>query len=313
VRLPVFVLVGAVLVAATGGYLAVSAAASSRVPATKELIAFDVLPGTQKSDNPLFEGGSFDVVRLDGSGPRRVSHGVQPTWSPNGKQLAFVCGNSICSSKLDGSGRRQLTHARRGDFVYAPAWSPDGRLIAYVCGSNTGDRLCTVNVAGGAVRTLAFVEQAIGRPLIWSPDSKRVLGSNGSDSYVATLAPGSVERLSFLSQRFAGAAGVEGWTPDDRIVFSTRTLSHNRAFPGGAVRLYSVLPNGSGQRLLPASVPVRSPKWSPEGQEFLEVTHHPFNLRGLEQLWTVAKDGKYLRKVIELPTGDQFLVFAWQP
>src|SRR5438045_3625967 len=94
-RFPVAVSIGVVLVAATGGYLGVSTATANRSLGIRGLIAFDFLARTQKSRNPLFKAGNFDVVRVDGSGLRRISNAGQPTWSPNGKQLAFVCGQDI--------------------------------------------------------------------------------------------------------------------------------------------------------------------------------------------------------------------------
>ncbi len=310
------VLFGVVLVAATSGYLGVSAVASTRSLGNRGLIAFD-FAGSQKSRSLLFKPGNFDVVKVDGSGLRTISNARQPTWSPSGKRLAFVCGNDICSSNADGSRRRQLTQAGSRDIAYGPAWSPDGRLIAYSCLSRSGRTgVCAVNAVGGGTKTLSLAPgSSVGTPLMWSPDSKRLLVSAGRDSYVITVATGSAKQTTFLSERFAGDdLRVEGWTPDNRIVFSIRTPTHDPAFRGTAVvRLYSVLPNGSGQRPLPANVPVRSPQWSPDGQEFLGRTARPPNLRGVPQLWTVARNGRYLRKVVELPRGYDFVVFAWQP
>ncbi len=316
---PASVLFGVVLVAATSGYLGVSAVASTRSLGNRGLIAFDFAAGSQRSRSPLFKPGNFDLVKVDGSGLRTISNAREPTWSPSGKQVAFVCGSDICSSNVDGSGRRQLTHAPSRGIAYGPAWSPDRRLIAYSCllGSDSAlGHVCAVNAVGGGTKTLSLAPGSpVGTPLMWSPDSKRLLVSAGRDSYVITVASGSSKQTTFLTQRFAGDdLRVEGWTPDNRIVFSIRTPTHDPAFRGNAVvRLYSVLPDGSGQRPLPANVPVRSPQWSPDGQEFLGRTARPPNLRGVPQLWTVARNGRYLRKVVELPPGYDFVVFAWQP
>ena len=72
---------------------------------------------------------SIDVVRLDGSGRRRiVANGTFPAWSPDGKRIAYRAGDGIRFVAPNGvdvtPGGRSL--APRG----APAWSPDGRRLA---------------------------------------------------------------------------------------------------------------------------------------------------------------------------------------
>jgi hypothetical protein len=75
------------------------------------------------------------VTRLGGA-PRRVTYrgGFAPSWSPDGRKLAFVRQNSrngqpdIYLVRRNGRGLRRLTY--RGG--YRPAWSPDGKRIAFI-------------------------------------------------------------------------------------------------------------------------------------------------------------------------------------
>lgn len=94
------------------------------------------------------------VTRLGGT-PRRLTYrgGASPSWSPHGKQLAFVRGvrggpgeGDIFIVGRDGRGLRRLTY--RGG--YAPAWSPDGKWIAFI---RNGD-LYTVRTNGRGRRRL---------------------------------------------------------------------------------------------------------------------------------------------------------------
>jgi len=63
-----------------------------------------------------------------------------PSWSPDGKQLAFVCdkGSDLTGlfiANSDGNGIREV---KLGNFVVLkePTWSPDGTQIVYVAGSD---------------------------------------------------------------------------------------------------------------------------------------------------------------------------------
>ena len=91
------------------------------------------------------------VMRVGGA-PRRLTHrgGLSPSWSPDGKRLAFVreaAGRAdVHVVRRDGHGLRRVT--RRGG--YAPAWSPDGRWIAFL---RRGD-VHVVRSSGGALRRL---------------------------------------------------------------------------------------------------------------------------------------------------------------
>ena len=82
--------------------------------------------------------GEIYVMNADGSDQRRLTHfgdfdGV-PTWSPDGKQLAFYTHLSyskwiIQAMDADGSNQRALTDNDACDG--APFWSPDGTRIAF--------------------------------------------------------------------------------------------------------------------------------------------------------------------------------------
>ena len=71
----------------------------------------------------------------DGSDKRRLTIGRNPTWSPNGRQIAFVRYHNGRQSELyvidsDGAHETRLTHTPTSEDW--PAWSPDGKLIAFV-------------------------------------------------------------------------------------------------------------------------------------------------------------------------------------
>ena len=97
------------------------------------------------------------VLNVDGSGLAKLTQDSgangSPTWSPDGKQIAFVSDRDDGKSKIwimnaDGSNQRILPNGQNttsdGFLGGQPAWSPDGTKILF-----TGYRACGVGAAGG--------------------------------------------------------------------------------------------------------------------------------------------------------------------
>ena len=104
----------------------------------------------------------------------RISHryGEHPTWSPDGKQIAFErhLGDddvSIWVMAADGTHLRRLTHPSGGATDQRPAWSPDRKQIAFLRAYD----VWVVNVETGSERRLVrFADYPS-----WSPDGRRLL------------------------------------------------------------------------------------------------------------------------------------------
>lgn len=61
-----------------------------------------------------------------------IARGTDPTWSPDGKWIAFRDGNTYYAMHPDGSGRKELFRNHWGHAVSALYWSPDSRIVVYV-------------------------------------------------------------------------------------------------------------------------------------------------------------------------------------
>jgi Tol biopolymer transport system component len=111
----------------------------------------------------------FDVVN-PGQPFERLTFSpcYDPSWSPDGKQIAFVCDKGINQAGLfvinsNGSGIYEVKLGSLGilAFLKEPAWSPDGSQIVYVAGSDsTHTNIYSVNPDGSNNYSLTSEESS---------------------------------------------------------------------------------------------------------------------------------------------------------
>ena len=169
----------------------------------------------------------------------------QPTWSPDGRQIAYVHGASVDSGvpsrfgglfvmKADGSDVRRLT---QGHADTDPAWSPDGREIAFTRGVKLGGSPTEANtdiyvtdLAGGASRRLTRTAHLFEEAPAWSPDGSRIAFArltfqtqfDGKEGIYVMNRDGTGERLVLAHRHFADGPYSLTWSPDGRrIAFET--------------------------------------------------------------------------------------------
>ncbi len=81
--------------------------------------------------------GDIYIMPITGGEAKAITHSIawemQPTFSPNGKQIAFTSdqagGDNIWMMDVDGTNQRQITK-EKFRLVNSPTWSPDGKFIA---------------------------------------------------------------------------------------------------------------------------------------------------------------------------------------
>jgi hypothetical protein len=119
-------------------------------------------------------GGGIWIINSDGTGGARVPSTQQndtwPTFSPDGRQIAFVrfAGRfaSLFVVNVDGTGLRQVT---TDISVEDPEWSPDGSRFTF----SNGFDVYVVN-ADGTLTNIATSEFGNARHPSWSPDGSRI-------------------------------------------------------------------------------------------------------------------------------------------
>ena len=85
--------------------------------------------GKQLAFRSIREKPGIFLMNVDGSRLRHLSFGARPSWSPDGQQIAFHASKDIWIIDVNGENLRNITGDGTGNF--GPTWSPDGKQIAY--------------------------------------------------------------------------------------------------------------------------------------------------------------------------------------
>ena len=176
---------------------------------------------------------------------RNADQIFSPTWSPDGRQIAFSALHGGFSDldvvDLESGSIRSLTSDPFADLQ--PAWSPDGRTIAFASDrfSSSIDTLtfgrltlASIDVQSGMVAALPGVPHAKNIDPHWSPDGRAlyvVADPDGtSNVYRIDLTDGSMVKITNVS---TGVSGVTALSPALAVAARGDTLAFSVYRHGG--------------------------------------------------------------------------------
>lgn len=253
-------------------------------------------------------GGPFYSINVDGSGLLRITNGIDPVWSPDGMQIAYVRWEEprgVWVVNADGTGERRVFDWK--DTRY-PSWSPDGEQIVFsrqhrgwleerkkcvlveeqeICFMLPPDphyNLGVVRVGDGSFWEPAASPTERSLSPDWSPDGEQVVYVDVPGLYVQSADGQTRYKLTDNAKDINPV-----WSPDgEQVAFVHRQHDHWEIYVVDAdgrnfTRLTDTpaLPNGT----MGNSV---SPAWSPDGDYIAFLTDRT----GKWEIWVMQSNGR---------------------
>lgn len=233
------------------------------------------------------------VIHADGTRMRQVTRDAgdegSPTWSPDGKSLAFIsttwqlttdqsnAKSAISVIAANGSRRRVLFRAQAYQLpLYDLAWSPKGPRIAFVWYRDPEFGLWLLRLDGSADP----VTSGLVGSSSWAPDGKRLAYDGRDGIFVA-----DVRTRSERFVRGTENSGCPEWSPDGKWIAVCTSNGD------GANRIQSLdvmTPTGARRRQLVTGGAISPVAWSPNSDAILFAHIKDDRGSGPRQLFIVS-------------------------
>ncbi len=289
-------------------------------------------PGPSPTPFPDSDVDAGKVLRLTWTADTES----EPTWSPDGKKIAFVCysdgwrssqldpsanprgdtggvrnwniysyhySGAICVMNADGAGHEQLTDLKAD--ALDPAWSPDGSKIAFSSRPDRNRDIYVINADGTGLRQVTDDEYPDEGPT-WSPDGTKIAFASARDEsydiYVMNIDGSNRTQITDGSVDYYEPA----WSPDGNLIaFSSRS------------GIFVIKPDGTEQPTqlsdLGSLWHKQTPTWSPDSQTiaFASKVRHEWYYD--YEIYTVNISGYHSElKRLTYRRGEDFNP-AWSP
>lgn len=281
----------------------------------------------------LFEtatGGEIYTVNGDGSALARVSHGIDPTWSPDGSQIVFTRWDNtnpgVFIANADGSNERLVFGAPRTRW---PRMSPDGKYIVFSQDKSRSDnniiwKLGVVDVATGKLleprcSQLCFVPS-------WGQDSATIVYTDPNIGIMTTNAFEGSESVLMGPSGSYWDSGAGFARPNLHMA----QIQNSELRPDGSTVVYAqqahdrwevntVHADGSGQTGVTGPDPVLyylmdvvvhnvTPTWSADGKRILFLSDR----NGRWEFFVVNPDGTGVTQVLKNVTDQVPIQFGFE-
>jgi hypothetical protein len=280
------------------------------LPALTSLPAQAAYPG--KNGKLVLLSCDLYTINPDGSDLQQITFGhpcpqtgpgiSEPTWSPDGRRIAYTDAGDVHVINADGSGDVNLTE-NHSEAARSPSWSPDGTRIAYGGVGPTGPPIHVWSMNADGTDVHRVDDTCAGSDPHWHPAGERIEFRGFSDP------PGCVQDTGYWLIRPDGTDRVpfapddiDDWSPDGgQVVFDKGCVG------GNCCCIYTQPADGSAP---PTSITTGTgffPHWSPDGTRIAFRGRQPGD--NMDFVYTMNTDGSDWERV-----SSRFVTgLSWQP